>query len=150
MKKIQSIVLNSCFYTVLISVVILAITTLMSENGNLGISFTRYLIFIACGVAISLANFILDLRAVHIAIRLALHYFALLVAFLIIFTTDGVLKLERPSHFFVAVIIYSILYILIFAIVYLAKRAMGKLDSKSKNSSKKQSSTKQKYESRFK
>ena len=150
MKKFQSIVLNSCFYTVLISIVILAITTLMSESGNLGISFTRYLVFFACGIAISLANFIFKLRTVHVAIRLALHYFALLAAFLIIFTTDGVLKLERISHFFVAVVVYSILYSVIFMIMYFIKRAMDKIESKSKKTGKNQATTKQKYESRFK
>lgn len=150
MKKLQSIVLNACAYTVLISVVILSITTLISENGNLGISFTRYLTFILCGIAIALANLIFSLNSIHIIIRMALHYGALLVAFLVIFTTDGILPLNDAADYFVAIIIYSLMYVLLFATVYGIKRAVNKLNGGSKNGKANTKKEKTKYEAKFK
>ena len=150
MKRLQSIFLNGCAYTVLISVLILAITTLMSETGNLGISFTRYLIFIVCGFAVALANLIFEMRAVPFYARSLLHYVALLVAFLIIFTTDGVLSMNRISDFFVAIIIFTILYIVVFVITYFTKKAFIKLESKAQKGVDRSKQPSQKYESKFK
>lgn len=136
MEKIKSIVLNSTAYTV----VILLLFYIYALIGNLthpAITFGTFLIILLFGFVISLANMIFGIKRLHPALRLLIHYAALLVAFIFVFVIAGKLAINGIASVFSAIIIFTILYGVIYAISYGVKSALSSVE-KPKHSVKKQ------------
>ena len=134
MEKIKSIILNSTAYTV----VILLLFYIYALIGNLthpAITFGTFLIILLFGFVISLANMIFKIEKLHYALRLLIHYTALLITFIVVFIIAGKLSLSGLASVFSAIVIFTFLYAVIYAISYGVKSAMSSVD-KSKKSSK--------------
>ena len=134
MEKIKSIILNSTAYTV----VILLLFYFYALIGNLthpAITFGTFLIILLFGFVISLANMIFEIEKLHYAVKLLIHYSALLVSFIFVFIIAGKLSLSGIASVFSAIIIFTFLYAVIYAISYGAKSALNSA-KKSKKSSK--------------
>ena len=131
MEKFKNIVLNSTAYTV----VILILFYLYALIGNLthpAITFGTFLIILLFGFVISLANMIFSIEKLHYALKLLIHYSALLLAFIFVFIIAGKLSLDGIASVFSAIIIFTVLYAVIYAISYGVKSALNSVSKPKK------------------
>ena len=129
MEKAKKIILNATAYTV----VILVLFYLYALLGNLtqpAIKFGTFLIVLVFGFVISLANMIFELKNLHYALKLLIHYAALLAAFIAVFVIAGNLTISGPASVLSAIIIFSFLYGVIYALSYGVKSAIRSVDKK--------------------
>jgi prepilin signal peptidase PulO-like enzyme (type II secretory pathway) len=101
------------------------------------IKFGTFLIILLFGFVISIANTIFEIKKLHYALKLLIHYTALLLAFIFVFIIAGNIKISGAASVFSAIIIFTFLYGVIYALSYGLKAAMNS-PSKSKNGRKKQ------------
>lgn len=135
MKKIKSIVLNSTAYTVVI-LVLFYVYALIGNLTHPAITFGTFLIILLFGFVISLANMIFEIDRLHYVLKLLIHYAALLVAFIFVFIIAGKLSITGIASVFSAIIIFTILYGVIYAISCGVKSALTSVDKSQKNAKK--------------
>ena len=129
MKKLENILLKASGFTILI----LMLFYMFALSGNLTpatIAFPTFLLIFFFGVIISVATMILGLKQLKLPIRLLIHYTTLLVAFCSIFIASGNIQADSAAKIFSAVVIFTVLYALFFATVYLIKRTVNLIDKK--------------------
>ena len=145
MEKIKSIILSSTAYTVVI-ILLFYIYALIGNLTHPAITFGTFLIILLFGFVISLANMIFKIEKLHYAIKLLIHYAALLISFIFVFIIAGKLSISGIASVFSAIVIFTFLYAVIYAISYGVKSALNSVD-KSKNSanSKQQTNKKSVY-----
>ena len=59
-----------------------------------------------------------------------IHYTVLLLAFCVIFIGSGNISAQRPAAVFVAIMLYTILYFVVWAIIHFARKAIDRADDK--------------------
>ena len=118
MKHIGDFLRNACAYTV-VFLSFFYLVSLSDTITNGAISFGRFGLILAFGAIISAAGFLFRLK-ISKAFIVIIHYSALLVSFILLFVTTGVLS-SNSSSTFVAIIAFSILYAILFVAVYFAK-----------------------------
>lgn len=132
MKKVESILLSGCAYTVAIIALFFgfaAISKITEARIDVG-SFFLILLF---GQIISVAGYILKNASWHIFIRYALHYLTLFVAFCFIFIVNGNINSKGGSAIFSAMIIFTFFYALVFFLVYILKKSFTAVEKKLPN-----------------
>ena len=149
MKTIEKILLQACFYTVLITLLFFSFVTL-SNFADPKISFAYFLIIFLFGMAIALANMILDYQKLHIFFRIIIHYIVLLTTFSVVFINLGNISVQSASAVFVAIFIFTFLYLIVFLVSLLIKKLVGKIDSKLPATGKKPTKKSDDYQPRFK
>lgn len=128
MKTLENILLKACGYTVLIMTVFY-LFGLIGEIGAAFISFTTFLTVALFGLLIALAELVLNIRKIHIAFRVLIHYLVLLVAFNVVFISSGNLSVSSGGEIFSAIVIFTVLYAIMFGLVYIIRRFITKGDS---------------------
>jgi len=158
LKTLERLVLEGCAFAILISLLFFAVGAIAGTSDTLSMPFTQYLVILLFGFVIAIVNSVFKVEKLHIAIRFAIHFITLLVAFLVVFA-NGAIKLDSVADFFVALVVFAIFYLVIALIALLIKKTLGGLDgaigkSKAhKNSAKSEKMSKKeakKYEPRFK
>ena len=127
MKKIENLLLRAAGYTVLI-LLLFYLFGLASDFTDAYISFPTFAIILSFGVIISFAGLIFNIKKLHMALRVLLHYIVLLIAFSIIFISNGNISSGGSGAIFVAVTVYTALYAVIFTISYLVTKTVRKAD----------------------
>lgn len=149
MKTIEKILLQSCFYTVLITLLFFSFVTL-SDFADPKISFTYFLVIFLFGMAIALAGMIFEYKKIHVFLRLIIHYTVLLITFSVVFINLGNISVQSASAVFVAILLFTFLYIVIALMSWLIKKSVTKIDSKITANNKKTSKKSEEYQPRFK
>ena len=155
MKKIETILLRGCGFTILILTLfyLFAVATSFVDPE---IGFPTFLLILTFGFIISLSTLIFEIKAMKLPFKILIHYATLLVAFSAVFVYSGNLATGGDAAIFTAVAIFTFLYALIFAISYFAARVVrvadktldsGNKAQKSKDAKKESSST---YQPRYK
>ena len=127
MKRLEDFLKSSCTYTV----VILAFFYIFAATNNFGdhgISFGRFALITLFGAVVAAAEYLFLLK-VNKLVSVALHYCVLLFAFSMIFVVSGVVG-GAESKIFVALIVFTLFYAIIFLAFYFAKRGLAGLDSR--------------------
>ena len=140
MKKLETVLLKACGYTI-ITAVLFDLVAMMGEFTKAALDFWTFLLIFTFGIIISAAGLIFEIRSMHKAVKVLLHYSVLLVAFFFIFLVAGKLGNAASSVIFSAIIVFTTLYAVIFAITYFIKKAINgadKLLSKSVEAGKKE------------
>ncbi len=150
MKKIESILLAGCAYTVAIIALFFGFAAI-SKFTEARIGVGQFFLILLFGQIISLAGYILKNAHWHLFIRYALHYCTLFLAFCIVFIVNGNIKASGASAIFSAAVIFTFFYALVFFLVYIIKKSTTsvekKIPTKTNEKSKKQNTN---YTPRFK
>ena len=125
MKRIEGFLKSSCAYAVLILAFFYAFAAI-NDFGESGIGFGRFALICLFGAVIAAAEYIFLLR-INRVITVVLHYCVLLFAFSMIFLVSGVIG-NAGSKIFVALVIFTLFYAVLFTAVYFAKKWFSKLD----------------------
>jgi hypothetical protein len=136
MKKLESILLRACGYTV-VTAILFFFVAMMGEFTKAAIDFTTFLLIFIFGIIISATDLVFDIPALRKVFKVIIHYAVLLVAFFVVFLLAGKLGNAGSSVIFSALIIFTFLYAVIFTIVFLIKRAVNKADKMLAKSEKK-------------
>ena len=128
MKIIENLLLKTCGYAVIILTSFYLFATL-SEYADAYIGFPTFLVILAFGLLISAAGMIFKIEKIHMALRVLIHYASLLAAFCVIFISLGNLSAGSAGAVFSAVIIFTLFYGAIFAVVYFLRLLIKKSDS---------------------
>lgn len=150
MKKLESILLHSCAYTVLIATLFFAIAGIMDVH-DAKFGFLDFLLIFLFSVVITFANMVLKYEKLNLLLRFIIHYLALLIVFCIVFFNIGNMTATGAAKVFITVIIFTLLYVIIAIITWLAKKSVKKIDktiqSKAPKTAKQKSNE---YQPRFK
>ena len=126
MKKLETLLLRAAGYTVLI-LLLFYLFGALSEFANPYINFRTFLVILSFGAIISLAGMILRIQKIHIALRVTIHYVALLIAFFAVFIVNGNISAQGAGQVFVAVVLFSVFYVVFAAITVLSKKLSRKI-----------------------
>ena len=152
MRKLEKILLKSCSYTVL-TLALFYTFALVGKFTAAYIDFGTFAVFYLFGLIISLTNLVLSVEKLRFIFRIGIHYSVLLTVFCIVFVIMGKISLKSAGAVFSSIIIFTLFYAVMFAIVYILKKLTQKGDnfiesrSNKNNSQKKQ---KQEYKSIYK
>lgn len=149
MKHFKSILANGCVFSTVITLIASVVALIVDRAEGLfkevSLPVSQFLVILAFSFLIAAANRILTLRRMHAALRLLIHYAALLVSFLFIFVLAGNLKITGADSIFIAVFLFTVLYAAAMAIVLSLLSALGILGKGKKN----QKSSAVPYKNRF-
>ena len=129
MKKIEKIALSACALTVII-LTFFYLFALIGQLTDPMISFTTFLLILGFSLIISLTSLILRIERMKMIVRIIIHYASLLVAFTVIFLISGNLSAGGTPVVFSAIVVFTFLYAVIFALTYFIKRTIGAADKK--------------------
>ena len=152
MKKIETILLKGCAYTVLI----LSIFYLFGLFGNyeMGyINLSTFLTILIFSFAISLCNNIFNIGKIHIALRTFIHYSVLLTIFEILFLFIGNNFSNSNNKLLSSILIFTVFYIILSVIVYIFRLITAKAEKVFENKKQKyvdKKSTKSQYKPLYK
>ena len=127
MRTIEKLLLKACSYTVLILTMFYTFAQ-ASKFASAYIDFGTFAIFLLFGAAISLADLVLGCVRLRVIYRIMIHYAVLLFVFCSVFVVKGKISLESAGTIFTSIIIFTVLYAIMFAIVYILRRATIKGD----------------------
>ncbi len=129
MKKLENLLLKACGYTVLILTLLYSFAS--AENFNESkVGFSTFALILLFGILISLATLVLGMKKPKLPLRILIHYGTLLLAFFVIFMTNGRISVDSPAKTFSTIIIFTLLYALLFGTVYLIRRLVKSADRK--------------------
>ena len=149
MKKIESVILAGCAYSMAIIALFFSFAAISSfSEVKLGVG--QFFIILLFGQLISVAGFILKNASWHIFIRYALHYLILFLAFCIIFIVNGNIKASGGGAILSAAVIFTFFYAIILLLVYAFKKSISSVEKKISTKNPKQNEQNKKYTPRFK
>lgn len=129
MRRINKMFLMACGYTVLILTLFYAFAAI-SKFISPAIAPKQFALILAFGFIISLAEFMYDSLKLKTALKCIIHYCVLMVAFCFIFIISGNISAQKPSAVFVAIILYTFMYFVIWTIVHFVRKAINRMDDK--------------------
>ena len=145
---VRKILVSSCVICTVISVFFYFIAAIVNEVESLfdesAVTFRQFLLILLFSFLVALANRLLSVSRLHVALRVLIHYATLLSAFLVVFIWAGKLKIDGPAAVFLSIMIFTVLYVLFFLAAYFTLRFLGALPSQKKPAEKKPE-----YRSRF-
>lgn len=150
MKKVEAIFLSGCAYALTIVALFFGFAAI-SRFTEARIGAGQFFIILLFGQIISLASYILKNASWHIALRYALHYFSLFLAFTVIFIFNGKIKANGGAAIFSAAVVFTFLYIITFFIIFGVKKSLKAVEKKIPQKAKSNSDKKDKndYTPRF-
>ena len=143
-KLIRQILTSTCVFCTVISVLFYIFTAVASEIESSAVPFRQFLLILLFSFLIAIANRLFRVRKIRFLFRLLIHYATLLAAFLLIFVAFGKLKISGPSSVFIAIILFTILYLAIIGLSLAVMKFLG-VSLFQKDESEKQTA----YKSRF-
>ena len=136
---IRRVLTSSCIVCTVISVFFYFLAAIVNEVEELfdetAVTFRQFLLILLFSVLVALANRLLSVRRLHVALRVLIHYATLLAAFLVVFIWAGKLKISGPASVFLAIMIFSVLYLVFFLAAFFTLRFLGSPEEKKKNES---------------
>ena len=129
MGRIYKIFLTGSGYTVLI-LSLFYVFAAASGFVSQAIAPGQFALILSFGFIISLAELMYEELKLKKIYKCLIHYAVLLVAFCLIFIVSGKISYQRPSVIFVSIIIYTLLYFSVWAIVHYVRKAINHADDK--------------------
>lgn len=129
MKLIENLLLKACGYTLII-LTSFYLFGILTDYTDPYISFSTFGVIFIFGAIISIANLILKRDNIHIALRITIHYLALLAAFFAVFIIAGNIGTNGAGEIFSSIVIFSVFYAIMFAVVYIVRRFIKKIDKR--------------------
>ena len=151
MKKLESVLLFGCAYSILICAVFYAFAAI-SGFTDAEMSASRFFLIVLFGQVVSLANFVVRYAPWHVILKYAVHYLALFVSFFFVFIIGGKISVKGGAAIFSSLVVFTFFYIIFWLIAFVIKKAYSSINKKavSAGKSKKKITEKEQYVSRFK
>ena len=127
MKRLEKLFLKACAYAVLI-VTLFFLFTLATSFTEAAIKIGTFMLILLFGLIIAAADLIFSIEKINKALRLLIHYAALLVTFIVIFVLSGNITAGGGGAVISAIFIFTVLYAVLFTVIFLVKRAVGTAD----------------------
>ena len=142
LKKLFKKLLNStCIvFTVVTAVYMLALQLVNITDSDAAVEAGRVLLFFVFSLLLSIANALFTIEKIHLALRYVIHYVILTFGFWTCFCLPNKMNSSRTL---VGIVIFSIAYIIVMAIVEIFSRRLRKAQKPEKKYEK-QFSTKNK------
>ena len=128
MKKIREIFQGACGITVF-TLALFYLFAAISKLSTPRIGFGMFGLIFGFSCLIRLANELLSLERMHMLLRIAIHYTALLISFCVVFITSGNIAGNGAAAVFSAIAVFTFLYALLFTAIYFIKKLIKKLDN---------------------
>ena len=129
MRRINKLFLTGCGYTVLI-LTLFYLYAAISGFVSPAIAPGQYALILISGLVISLAEFMYEQLNVKKTLKCIIHYGVLLVAFCLIFIISGKISMQRPAAIFVAIVLFTFMYFLLWTVVHFSRKAINRMDDK--------------------
>lgn len=127
MRRIHKLFLTGCGYTVLILSLFYAYAAI-SNFVMPAIAPGQFALIFASGIIISLAEFMYEQLKVKKTLKCVIHYAVLMVAFCLIFIISGKISAQKPAAVFIAIILFTLLYGIIWTVVHFSRKAIDRMD----------------------
>lgn len=147
MKRLENMFLNGCGYAVLMLTTFYSFA-LIADLPDKSIWAPRFFTVLLFSFIIALSETVFKFDRLKTSIKLLIHYFTLMIAFLLTFLIGNFFESKGAEAVLAAVLVYTALYVVFFGIVYLFRHLISKFDNRS--SKKKQNDQPEKYTPRFK
>lgn len=135
-----------CVGTSLLFFTVAQIASYIRMDGELGISFSQYLLFLLFSFVLAGASYLFRLPLPR-AVNLLIHYASCLLSFFITFIAAGKLVRVTASAILVFAMIFTLLYAVVFGICLLIRKLVGSPEKVAKSNKKHEAE--EEYRSRF-
>ena len=152
LNLLKKVLIGTAIFALSINFVFLLIPLFISPD-DAYIDLMQYVVILIFSFVISLANRIFDANKLHTALKILIHYVALSVSFIILFSSWNPAAFSKPSAYFVAVLLFTIAYGIVFAGIIIGKKIYAKsklAQVKFPAESKINKKTEEEYKPRFK
>ena len=129
MRKIEKFLLTGSGYAILILTLFYAFAAI-GKFTSPAITFPQYLLILAFGYIIALAELMYNVLNLKKWLRGLVHYGVLLLAFCIIFIISGNIKAGRAPAIFAAIILFTMLYFALWGIIHLIRKTVKVADDR--------------------
>ena len=146
MKRLENVVLKACSYAVLIATLFF-LFTLITNFTEAALKIGTFMLILLFGFIIALADLIFGIKKLNNALRVLIHYGALLLTFIVVFVVFGNISLGGAGATISAIFIFTALYAVVFPIIYFSKKSIGAIDKKLDKKAPKRANEKQPYKS---
>lgn len=148
MKRIESFLLKSCAYTVIVTL-LLYIALLSLGVTDQGIPVLKFLLLFGYGVLIAAAEVLYNGLKIRKLFRIFIHYGLLLIGFIAVYSLSGITASITPMRVFVIIVLFTLLYCLVLGAVKLIAHLVKKADHAIESMPKTTEEPKPEYRSRF-
>ena len=129
MKRLNNTILKGCAYSVLILSLFYMFAALF-ETTSSEIAPGRFALICTFGMIISAAELMYEELKINKVFKCILHYFVLMIAFTSIFIVSGSIVARGTSRVFVAIVLYTVFYFIVWTIVHFLRKLIDKADKK--------------------
>lgn len=129
MRRIHKIFLSGCGYAILILSLFYAFAATFKFISP-EIAPKQFYLILTFALVIAIAEFMYEQLKVKTVYKCLIHYGVLFIAFLVIFVILGNISTQKASVIFIALIIYTFLYFVIWTIVHFVRKAINRMDDK--------------------
>ena len=126
LKKVKEILLNTFAFSTLISLVFCVFIKATNTLSMPAMLVSQYLVILLFGFLIACANLLFTIKSLPKALVYLIHYLTLLISFYIIFVLISKAKFPTASQLFVAFVLFSLVYLLLFLSIFLVKRMFSR------------------------
>lgn len=137
MKKLKEILLGGTGFATVIMILYYLIANLVigATGGDaVEVSGGRFMMILAFGMLISVANYFYSIMSLNIAVRVIIHYALTLVGFALVFIVGQSMEGHNPgAYVFSRIIIFTAFYFVFAGAVALIKHLIGKDAQSTKN-----------------
>jgi len=127
MRRFEKMLYRGAGYTILIMTFFYIFATLAKlESTSMGMG--KFFLILAFGMIASFAELVYEIISMKKIFRCLFHYAVLLIAFGVIFITGDFFNITGPSSVFVAITVFTLIYIVFIGIVYLVRLSLSHID----------------------
>ena len=129
MKKIKSLLLNACAYTLLLLVAFFLFAAVGLGDAAL-LSFGSFVILLTIGAILSASGMIFSIPKLNYPVKVIIHFAVMLLAFLWTLSAMGHLAEKAPSAFVVIIFGFALIYAAVSVAAHFIKKLAFKIGTK--------------------
>lgn len=129
MKRIERLLLRGSAYSVLI-LTVFYVFALAAKFTSSSLGADKFFVCLGFGMLISFMEFVYESLSVNKLLRFIIHYAVLLFAFSVIFVVMGNIKSSGAGAIFIAVFIFTALYLLMYLTVHYSGKVISAADKR--------------------
>lgn len=128
MKLIKKIAFATAIFALAINALYLIAPLILQPYSETSpsISIPQYIVILIFSFVIALANRIFDAEKLHKALKILIHFAAVTVSFIVLFSSWNPEAFQKASSYFIAIFLFAIVYAIVFAGIAVCKKIYAK------------------------
>ena len=122
MGRLKNIIFRTGIYAVSLCL-FLYVFALMIKYANATIDIGGFLVILALSLVLSASQEVFTITSIPLPLKALIHFAATLISFVVIYVTRTE---TTPTKTFVAVILFTIIYAVVFLLTYFIKRSLNR------------------------